>query len=159
MKHVNVILAFHAHEPSWDLPASVIATLRDDDVRREAVGNDNWVKRRAESGRDIYANLLAFGERLGATVCLEATNEILMQVRRYMPATFDRLGEAYRAGAIYPVYGNAFHTHIAMIGDGELADELRLNRELLRDVLRAPEPRHLGAFPMEGSIDARRPRR
>ncbi len=43
-----------------------------------------------------------------------------------------------------------------MIGDDELADELRLNRELLRDVLRAPEPRHLGAFPMEGSIDARR---
>ncbi|TAK56208.1 MAG: glycoside hydrolase [Dehalococcoidia bacterium] len=156
MKRINVVLAFHAHEPSWDLPASVIAALRDDDVRREAVGNDNWVKRRAESGRDIYANLLAFGEQLGAPVCLEATNEILMQVRRYMPATFDRLGEAYRSGAIYPVYGNAFHTHVAMIGDDELADELRLNRELLRDVLRAPEPRHLGAFPMEGSIDARR---
>ncbi len=156
MKRVNVILAFHAHEPLWDLPASVIATLRDDDVRREAVGNDNWVRKRAEAGRDIYANLLAFGELLGAPVCLEATNEILMQVRRHMPATFERLGEAYRSGALYPVYGNAFHTHIAMIGDGELADELRLNRELLRDVLRAPEPRHLGAFPMEGSIDARR---
>jgi len=151
---VNVILAFHAQEPLWDLPEHVLATLRDDDVRREAVGNDNWVKKRAEAGRDIYANLLEFGERLRAPVCLEATNEILMQVRRYMPRTFDRLGEAYRSGAVYPVYGNAFHTHIAMLTDGELADELRLNREFLRDVLRAPAPRHPGAFPMEGSIDA-----
>ena len=156
MKHVNVILAFHAHEPLWDLPERVLATLRDDDVRREAIGNDNWVKTRADAGRDIYARLLAFGERLGATLSLEATNEILMQVRRYMPRTFDRLGEAYRSGALYPVYGNAFHTHIAMLGDDELADELRLNREFLRDVLRAPAPRHAGAFPMEGSIDAHR---
>jgi hypothetical protein len=37
---------------------------------------------------------------------------------------------------------------------GELADELRLNREYLRDVVGAPDPRHPGAFPMEGSIDA-----
>ncbi len=155
-KTVNVILAFHAQEPLWDLPQRVIETLRDEDVRREAIGNDNWVKRRAESGRDIYANLIAFGARLGAPVCLEATNEILMQIRRYFPETFERLGDAYRSGALYPVYGNAFHTHIAMLSDTELADELRLNREFLRDVMRAPEPRHLGAFPMEGSIDAQK---
>ncbi|HEY8172643.1 MAG TPA: glycoside hydrolase, partial [Dehalococcoidia bacterium] len=154
MKQLNVILAFHAQEPSWDLPKRVLETLRDDEMRRAAVGNDNWVKKRAESGRDIYRDLIDLGERLGAPVCLEATNEILMQVRRYMPATFERLGEAYRRSAIYPIYGNAFHTHIAMLTDEELADELRLNREFLRDVLRAPEPRHRGAFPMEGSIDA-----
>ncbi len=154
MNSVHVILAFHAQEPLWDLPERVLDTLRDDEVRREAVGNDNWVKKRAEAGRDIYANLIDFGEALGAPVCLEATNEILMQVRRYMPRTFDRLGAAYRSGALYPVYGNAFHTHIAMLTDDELADELRLNREFLRDVMRAPEPRHRGAFPMEGSIDA-----
>jgi hypothetical protein len=156
LKRANVILAFHAHEPLWDLPERVLATLRDADVRREAIGNDNWVKKRADARRDIYANLLAFGERLGAALCLEATNEILMQVRRFMPRTFERLGEAYRSGGLYPVYGNAFHTHIAMVGDAELADELRLNREFLRDVLRAPAPRHVGAFPMEGSIDAHR---
>ena len=154
MKQVNVILAFHAQEPLWDFPARVIETLRDDDIRREAVGNDNWIKKRAESGRDIYGDLLAFGARLGAPVCLEATNEVLMQVRRHMPETFARLGEAYRSGALYPIYGNAFHTHIAMLTDGELSDELRLNREFLRDVMGAPEPKHAGAFPMEGSIDA-----
>lgn len=154
MKRINVILAFHAQEPLWDFPRRVLDSLDDEEVRREAVGNDNWVRKRADAGRDIYADLLRAGERLGATVCLEATNEVLMQVRRFMPATFERLGEAYRAGAMYPVYGNAFHTHIAMLTDDELADELRLNREFLRDVLGAPEPRRLGAFPMEGSIDA-----
>lgn len=154
MKHVNVILAFHAQEPLWDLPARVLETIADEDIRREAVGNDNWIRRRADAGRDIYRDLIAFGARLGAPVCLEATNEVLMQVRRVMPDTFASLGEAYRSGAIYPVYGNAFHTHIAMLTDAELADELRLNREFLRDVMGAPAPRHAGAFPMEGSIDA-----
>jgi hypothetical protein len=154
MKTVNVILAFHAQEPLWDLPRKVLDSMHDEDVKREAVGNDNWVRRRAEAGRDIYRDLLDLGQRLGTPVSLEATNEVLMQVKRYMPATFARLGDAYRSGAIYPVYGNAFHTHIAMLTDDELTDELRLNREFLRDVLGAPAPRHPGAFPMEGSIDA-----
>ena len=66
---INVILAFHAQEPLWDLPRSVLDTLRDEDLRREAVGNDNWVKKRADAGRDIYANLIEFGKRLGAPVC------------------------------------------------------------------------------------------
>lgn len=156
MKSLSVILAFHAHEPSWDLPRAVLDSIRDEDVRRQALDNEHWLQKRAEAGRDVYAKLLELGQRLDAPVCLEATNELLMQVRRFMPATFARLGEAYRSGAIYPIYGNAFHTHIAMIGDTELADELRLNHEYLRDVLGAPEPRHRGAFPMEGSIDARK---
>ena len=155
-KLINVILAFHAHEPLWDLPARVLETLRNDDLRRAAVGNDNWVKRRAAAGRDVYAQLLDLGRRLGAPLCLEATNELLMQLERYMPATFALLGEAFRSGALYPVYGNAFHTHIATLTDAELADELRLNREFLHDVLDASEPKHRGAFPMEGSLDARK---
>lgn len=154
MKSISVILAFHAHEPSWDLPRAVIETLRDEDVRREAIDNEHWLEKRAAAGRDVYTRLIELGGRLEAPICLEATNEVLMQVRRYLPTTFARLGDAYRSGALYPIYGNAFHTHIAMLSDGELADELRLNREYLRDVVGAPEPRHAGAFPMEGSIDA-----
>ncbi len=156
MNSLSVILAFHAHEPSWDLPHAVLDSIRDEDVRRQALDNEHWLQKRAADGRDVYAKLIELGQRLDAPVCLEATNELLMQVRRFMPATFARLGEAYRSGAIYPIYGNAFHTHIAMIGDTELADDLRLNHEYLRDVLGAPEPRHRGAFPMEGSIDARK---
>jgi hypothetical protein len=156
VKSVTVILAFHAHEPSWDLPRAVIETLEDEDLRRQALDNEHWLQKRAAAGRDVYAKLIDLGRRLDAPVCLEATNELLMQVRRHMPSTFARLGEAYRSGALYPIYGNAFHTHIAMLSDAELADELRLNREYLRDVVGAPEPRHAGAFPMEGSIDARK---
>jgi hypothetical protein len=156
MKNISVILAFHAQEPSWDLPERVVATLRDDDIRREAVGNDNWVRRRAQAGRDIYRDLVDVAHRLQAPVSLEATNEVLMQVRRYMPETFARLRDAYRDGTLYPVYGNAFHTHIAMVTDEELADKLRLNQGYLHDILGAPVPRHAGAFPMEGSIDARK---
>lgn len=155
-KPVHVILAFHAHEPLWDLPARVLETLRDDDLRRAAVGNDNWVRRRAAAGRDVYARMLDLGGRLGAPLCLEATDELLMQLERHFPATFARIGDAYRSGALYPIYGNAFHTHIAMLTDAELADELRLNQEFVHDVLGAPRPRHPGAFPMEGSIDARK---
>lgn len=154
MKTISVILAFHAQEPLWDLPRKVLDGLRDEDVKREAVGNDNWVRRRAESNRDIYRDLVEVGARLGAPMCLEATNEVLMQIKRFMPDTFARLGAAYRSGAIYPIYGNAFHTHIAMLSDDELTDELRMNREFVHDVLGAPVPRHAGAFPMEGSIDA-----
>jgi len=155
-KPVHVILAFHAHEPLWDLPARVLETLRDDDIRRAAIGNDNWVQRRAEAGRDVYARMLELGERLRAPLCLEATSELLMQLGRHVPATLARIREAYRSGALYPIYGNAFHTHIAMLTDAELADELRLNREFLHDVLGVPRPRRPGAFPMEGSIDARK---
>jgi hypothetical protein len=156
MKTVSVMLAFHAHEPSWDLPQAVIDTLRDADVRRQAIGNEHWLRKRAAAGRDVYAKLLELGQRLDAPVCLEATNELLMQLRRCMPETFVRLGEAYRTSAVCPIYGNAFHTHIAMLGEAELVDELRLNREYVHDMLGAPAPRHPGAFPMEGSIDARR---
>jgi hypothetical protein len=156
MKSLSVILAFHAHEPSWDLPRAVLDTLRDDDMRRQALDNEHWLEKRAAACRDVYGKLLDFGQRLRAPVCLEATNELLMQVRRHMPETFARLGEAFRSGELYPIYGNAFHTHIATLSDAELADELRFNREYLRDVVGAPEPRHPGAFPMEGSIDAHR---
>lgn len=154
MNSIRVILAFHAHEPSWDLPNAVLATLHDADVRAQALDNEHWLQKRAEAGRDVYAKMLDLGRKLDAPLCLEATNELLMQVRRFMPATFDRLGDAYRSGALYPIYGNAFHTHIASLTDAELADELRLNREYLRNVVGAPDPRHPGAFPMEGSIDA-----
>ena len=154
MKSLSIILAFHAHEPSWALPHAVLSRLRDGDLLREDVGNDDWIAKRAAEGRDVYARMLDLGQRLSAPICFEATSELLMQVRRHLPATLDRIADAYRSGALYPIYGNAFHTHIAMLGDHELADELRLNQEYVHDVMGAPRPRHAGAFPMEGSIDA-----
>ena len=152
-KDVFVILAFHAHEPWWDLTSHILETV-DDEEMRQSIQPDNWVRKRAEAGRDIYAHLLALGERLSAPVCLEATNELLMQLEQFMPDTVQALRTGFTSGALYPIYGGAHHAHAALLTIEELADELRLNQEFIHDVLGAPLPTYRGAFPMEGSVDA-----
>lgn len=154
-KDVYVILAFHAHEPWWDLPSHILSTL-DDKELRQSVPPENWVRRRAEAGRDVYAQLLDLAQRLGAPMCLEATNELLMQIAECMPQTFERLKRGFASGALYPVYGGAHHAHCALLTVDELADEVRLNQEFLHDVMGAPLPKYRGAFPIEGSVDARK---
>ena len=42
MKQVYVILAFHAHEPLWDLP-NELAALMDDPEIRDAIRGENYV--------------------------------------------------------------------------------------------------------------------
>jgi len=152
-KDVFVILAFHAHEPWWDLPSRVLETVDDEELRR-SLPTENWVRQRAEAGRDVYRQLLVVGERLSAPLCLEATNELLMQLEEFMPQTFQALRLGFASGALYPIYGGAHHAHCALLTVDELADELRLNQEFLHDVMGAPRPKYRGAFPMEGSVDA-----
>jgi len=152
-KDVYLILAFHAHEPWWDLPLHVLDTVEDEELRG-ALRPDNWVRKRAEAGRDVYSQLLRLGEQLGAPMCLEATNELLMQLAEFMPETFEALKGGFASGRLYPVYGGAHHPHVSLLTEPELADELRLNQEFLHDVMGAPRPKYRGAFPMEGSIDA-----
>jgi len=153
MKRAYVILAFHAHEPLWDLPNELIA-LVDDPEMRDAVRGENYILKRAGEERDIYAHLVRTAESLGAPVALDATNELLVQLAWYIPETFQNLAAAYKNGTIYPLYTHAHHTHTALLTSDEIADELRLNVELLHDVIGVPEPRHRGVFPTEGSVDA-----
>jgi hypothetical protein len=153
-KDVYVILAFHAHEPWWDLPSHILETV-DDEELRQTVRTENWVRKRAEAGRDVYAQLLRLAERLSAPMCLEATNELLTQIDEFAPQTFEALKQGFASGALYPIYGGAHHAHCTLLTVDELADELRLNQEFLHDVIGAPRPKYRGAFPMEGSIDAR----
>lgn len=153
-RDVYVILAFHAHEPWWDLPSYILETI-DDDEMRASIPSENWVRKRAEQQRDVYGRLLEVGRRLGAPMCLEATNELLMQIEEFAPATYAALREGFADGTLYPVYGGAHHAHCSLLTVDELADELRLNQEFLHDIMGAPRPRYRGAFPMEGSIDAR----
>ncbi|MBP1707638.1 MAG: hypothetical protein H6Q39_1362, partial [Chloroflexi bacterium] len=48
MKEVFVVLAFHAHEPLWDLPQQLLDNVDDLDLKL-TVGNENWlVRRKAE---------------------------------------------------------------------------------------------------------------
>jgi hypothetical protein len=153
MKRVYVILAFHAHEPLWDLPNELIALVDDPEIR-DAIRGENYVLKRAREERDIYAHLVRTAESLGAPVALDATNELLVQLAWYIPETFRNLAAAYKKGTIYPLYTHAHHTHAALLTSDEIADEVRLNAELLHKVMGIPEPRHRGAFPTEGSVEA-----
>ena len=152
MKRAYVILAFHAHEPLWDLPNELIALVDDPEIR-DAIRGENYVLKRAREERDIYAHLVQTAESLGAPVALDITNELLVQLAWYIPETFQNLAAAYKKGTIYPLYTHAHHTHAALLTSDEIADELRLNVELLHNVMGVPEPRHSGAFPTEGSVD------
>ncbi len=153
MKRVYVILAFHAHEPLWDLPNELIA-LVDDPEMRDAIRGENYVLKRAREERDIYAHMMQMAESLEAPVALDATNELLVQLAWYIPETFHDLAAGYKSGSIYPLYTHAHHTHVALLTSDEIADEIRLNVELLHKVMGIPEPKHRGAFPTEGSVDA-----
>ncbi len=153
MKHAYVILAFHAHEPLWDLPNQLIALVDDPEVR-DAIRGENYILKRSAQERDIYAHLINTAESLGAPVSLDATNELLVQLAWNIPESFQNLAAAYKNGTIYPLYTHAHHTHAALLTSDEIADELRLNTELLHKVMGIPEPRHRGAFPTEGSVDA-----
>jgi alpha-amylase/alpha-mannosidase (GH57 family) len=153
MKQVYVILAFHAHEPLWDLPNKLLA-LVDDPGIRDAIRGENYVLKRVREERDIYAHLIQTASSLGAPVALDVTNELLVQLAWYVPETVQKLAVAYKNGTIYPLYTHAHHTHAALLSSDEIADELRLNVELLHNVMGVPEPRHRGAFPTEGSVDA-----
>ena len=79
MKEVFVILAFHAHEPLWELPQMLLENVEDLDLR-QTLGNENWIVRRSAEGRDIYLALVNFARSMGITVTLEATNELLVQI-------------------------------------------------------------------------------
>ena len=46
MKRAYVILAFHAHEPLWDLPNELIALVDDPEIH-DAIRGENYVLKRA----------------------------------------------------------------------------------------------------------------
>ena len=153
MKQVYVILAFHAHEPLWEMPNEII-TLADDAEIRNSIRGENYVLKRVQEERDIYTHLVQMASSLGAPVALDITNELLVQIAWYMPETFQKLAAAYKSATIYPLYTHAHHTHAALLTPDEIIDEIRLNTELLHKVMGVPEPRHSGVFPTEGSVDA-----
>src|SRR5512143_3111993 len=102
MKEIFVILAFHAHEPLWDLPRIMLGNIKDVEVK-ESLSDENWILRRKVEGRDIYSDLINFARSMDITVSLEATNELLVQVSGIMPDTFAEIKKAYRDGTIYPL--------------------------------------------------------
>jgi len=155
MKQICVILAFHAHEPLWDLPKRVLEELEDQEMKNTVL-SENWIEKRSREGRDIYRDLIRFSKDMGVPVTLEATNELLLQIASFMPDTFEAMRKAYQAGIFCPLYGNAHHTHVALLGEEEVKEEIELNQQFVHKVLGAPEPKYKGLFPTEGSLDARK---
>ncbi|NLY89411.1 MAG: glycoside hydrolase [Firmicutes bacterium] len=153
MKQVYVILCFHAHEPLWDFPGQLQA-LADREEIRSGVTAENYLRRRKEEGRDLYLDFLEMGRRLNTPLCLEASNELLFQLEQITPETFSKLKAAFREGALHPILGHAHHTHITLLTEEEIYDELRLNAEFYREEMGVALPAVLGAFPTEGSLDS-----
>ncbi len=153
-KCVHVVLAFHAHEPLWDLPAHLQAGVPDTRVA-QAIPPENYLRRRAKEGRNIYRDLLVFARAMGIRVTMDISNDLLHQIRLILPRTFEELQRAYRADEIYPLYTTAHHTHAALLEPDELAEELRLNEEAIHDLVGAPRPRHRVFFFTECSAHPR----
>jgi hypothetical protein len=154
MKTVRVVLSFHAHEPLWDLPRRLQRSSRDRRVRH-AIVPESYIRRRMREGRNVYRDLIGFAERRGVSVAVDATNELLFQLRQNAPGTYRELGRAYRRKLLYPMYTTAHHTHAALLAPEEFLDEVRLNHELLHDDLGVPLPARRGLFFTECSIDAK----
>jgi hypothetical protein len=153
-KQVFVLLAFHAHEPIWDLPTRLQRNSRDPRLNQSVTG-DNYIRKRAREGRNFYRDMLALSQKLKAPVTLDITNELLHQLRSLQPNTFQMLRSAYQEGTIYPLYTTAHHTHVALLNDEELIEELRLNETFLHQVLGAHRPMHKTFFFTECSVDSR----
>lgn len=150
-KTVYVILAFHAHEPLWDLPGQLQRSLSD--LRMvDAVLGENYIRKRLKEGRNIYRRLLAFCRELKSPATLDITNELLYQLATIWPQAMEDLKGGYREGLIHPLYTTAHHTHALFLNEAELAEEIALNEEFLHEIMEVPRPRYRGFFFTENSV-------
>jgi hypothetical protein len=153
-KQVYVILAFHAHEPLWELPGYLMRNSLDRAIEL-GVTPDNYLSKRTTEGRNVYQDMLAAAHRLQVPFTLDITNDLLCQIGALLPQTLRALAEAYAQGWLRPLYIPAHHTHAALLGEDELREEISLNQQFLHEVLGAPRPRYGGLFYTECSVDAR----
>ncbi|MCK6529166.1 hypothetical protein L6R50_16960 [Myxococcota bacterium] len=150
MKTVHVALAFHAHTSFPGLAARLRDLSGDAELAAvPAVGEDGLAAAVAGVER-----LLALGEALSAPVTLQASNEWLATLRRSAGEAYGALRSAYRDGRIHSLYGHAHAGHAALLTAEEIADEVRLNREYLHEIMAVPEPRHPGALPPWAAVEA-----
>lgn len=151
MKEVYVILAFHAHELLWDLPEILLSSLDEQNPMKKTILDENYMQKRREEGRDIYSQSIKFGDSLNVPLCVEYSNELLHQIEDVVPAAFQKLKEAYARGRLYPLYGHAHHTHVSLLQEKEITQEILWNRQLLHNYMQVPYPKYNGLFSPEAS--------
>ncbi len=154
MKEIYVILAFHAHELLWDLPDTLLSYLEKENPMKDSLSTENYLKKRKEEGRDIYSLCSKFGDNLDAPLCVEYTNELLVQINEIMPDVFAGLKNDYERGRLYPLYGHAHHTHVSLLQSEEIIQEIVWNRQYLHNYMGVPYPEYNGLFPPEDSLDS-----
>jgi len=152
MKNVYVIMAFHAHELLWDLPETLLKYFDEKNPMKESFLDENYLKKRKKEGRDIYSLCSILGENLDAPMCVEYTNELLIQVKDVMPKVFDKLKDDYSKGRLYPIYGHAHHSHVSLLCSEEITQEIVWNRQYLHNYMEVPYPKYNGLFPPEDSL-------
>jgi hypothetical protein len=152
-KQVYVILAFHAHEPLWEMPGYLMQNSLDRAISL-AVRPDNCLSKRTTEGRNLYQEMLAAARRLSAPFTLDITNTLLVQIGQLLPQTLQAMSGAYQEGWLRPLYIPAHHTHLALLCEEELREEVRLNQQFLHEVMEVPRPRHPGLFFTECSVDS-----
>jgi hypothetical protein len=152
MKNLYVILAFHAHELLWDLPETLLTYIDEKNPMKKSFLSENYLKKRKGEGRDIYSLCSRLGDTLDAPLCVEYTNELLIQIKDVMPEVFERLKQDYRRGRLYPIYGHAHHTHASLLRQEEITQEIVWNSQYLHNHLEVPYPKYNGLFPPEDSL-------
>lgn len=156
MKDIYVILAFHAHELLWDLPEKLLSYLDESNPMKEGITGDNYLRKRKDEGRDIYSLCSETGERIKAPMCVEYTNELLVQIKDVMPKAFARLKEDYKRGRLYPIYGHAHHSHVSLLSAQEMTQDILWNSFYLHNEMGVPYPTYQGLFPTEDSLDSKK---
>ena len=151
MKDLYVILAFHAHELLWDLPERLLSYLEDENPMKETILDANYIKKRKEEGRDIYTLGIQLGEKLDAPICVEYSNELLQQIHEVIPEIFERIQSAFQSGRLYPIYGHAHHTHVSLLKEEEITQEIIWNMQYLHNYMSVPHPKYKGYFSPEAS--------
>lgn len=151
MKDVYVILAFHAHELLWDLPGKLLSYLDEGNPMKNTILDENYIKKRKEENRDVYTLGIQLGEKLEAPICVEYTNELLQQIREVIPEIFERINKQFQNGRLYPIYGHAHHTHVSLLQEKEITQEIVWNMQFLHNLMEVPYPRYKGFFSAEGS--------
>ncbi len=152
MKDIYIVLAFHAHELLWDLPERLLSYLEEGNPMKETICDQNYIKKRKQEGRDVYSLGVRLGEVLNAPICVEYSNELLQQLEEVEPEILGYLAEQYRLERLYPIYGHAHHTHISLLNNGEVAQEIIWNAQYLHNRLQVPHPKYKGLFPTEASL-------
>ncbi|HOB86283.1 MAG TPA: glycoside hydrolase, partial [Bacillota bacterium] len=150
MKDIYVILAFHGHELLWDLPEKLLSYLQEGNPMKETILDQNYIKKRKEEDRDVYTLGVQLGDLLEAPICVEYSNELLQQINQVIPEIFDNLKAAFQRGRLFPIYGHAHHTHVSLLREEELTQEIIWNMQYLHNYMEVPHPKYKGLFSAEG---------